>query len=306
MPLEFQTTDCASQTAGATNAYSQVNRQADENVLQSPREELERECQVLSALALQRRQTYLHWQWGLAAFTLSFCAIFGAIMMYLPGRAYEGIVSCTLFVLLTAGLAAFGGYARKTRNGRRVHTLLHRAIAADDAATTGALIDVLSLDDTRAAHLARVQLTRLAPRWTEADLAALTPDQRDGVRRIVDGTPTRRHGDAAGTAVEGREKRTGSLDLRIAVCKALARLGNGEDLAPLKRVIGLPAATAHARQIKRAAKSALGDLEARLDELGRPHTLLRASDAPVTAADELVRAATSPSGTPVDELLRPE
>ena len=105
------------------------------------------------------------------------------------------LVACLFF-----GLAGAELYLRATFRKKEIRSLLESVIAADSTASTGALINVLCVDDYQVTRDARRQLTRLASRWTEEDVAALTPDQREGIRRTLDTIQTARHGDASGAA----------------------------------------------------------------------------------------------------------
>lgn len=271
-------------------------------------EELARLCQELAAASELRRRTYLRWQASLGVILLSAAAILITLVLVSVFGLGEGVSRQVYFVFLAsliASLVGAGGYLRFTSRSAYLNDLVRRVIAADNTATTAALIDALGIDDADLAQSARRQLTHLAPRWTEADLAALTAEQRDGLRRILDGVQTRRHGDASGAATGGRYlgERT---ELRIAICSALGELGNDQDLQVMRRLSRFPAVSSSNRQVGDAALLAAGELEARLAGRHRPHTLLRASNAPPTSPVELVRAAASPAATPPEQLLRPE
>ena len=232
MPLEFAEPERLSQVTDSCDLQENAARSESLVGLPSDLDNLARERRELSMLAIERRRSYLRWHAGLSATSVVVWAMFSAMMLLAPHSAGKQIGASCLFATLIAALICVGGYLRGTRANRRLHALLYRAVEADNPVTTGALIDILSLDDARATQSARMQLAKLAAQWTEADLAALTPEQRDGLRRIVDGVQTRRHGDASGITAESHAKREVSLKLRVSVCEALGALATGRTLQP--------------------------------------------------------------------------
>ena len=302
MPLEFEEPIAGVITNNAPLLkYTNPGREATITPT-SEATALESDCHALSVAAQQRRKSYIRWKAGLGALGLGLMALFSLVQMA-PDAASNPVYGLLLGFIAVA-LFGISGFLSFTCRNKQFRILVQTVISANDTAATGALIDVLGIDDAWAARQARRHLTRLAPRWTEADLAPLTPEQRDGLRRVIDGVQTRRHADASGAAT-GQRYAAERSELRTALCTALGRLGNHKDYQVLLRLAHLLAVSPSVRRVRDAAQAAARVLDARLAEQHRPHTLLRASDAPATSPTELVRAAESPSTTPPKHLLRP-
>lgn len=304
MPLEFVESEATiSKSEVLPNNNHQLGVELDVDLV-SDSQELERNCQKLSEAAHTRRKSFLRWHAGLAATAL---CLFGVIAILLVFQQPGGNVKVVVIPLLTSCVAAIllgiGGYLRVTRQRNEFKRLVESLIEANSTRATGGLIDVLCIDDVPVTRLARRQLTHLAPRWTSEDIAALTPEQRTGLRRAIDGMQTARHGDASGSAL-GHRNTAERNAFRIALITALGRLGDEEDLRMLRTVAHRVGGLLGARPVRDAAKVATQDLAERLAQANRPETLLRASGSPASAAEELLRATVAPGGTPPEQLLR--
>lgn len=267
-------------------------------------QELARTCIALSAAARQRRKTYLRCQGTLSVAAPCTVGVFLVVgPLILPNIAASVPLMCVIPAALVICLVAIGGYLRATRRNDTIQKLTAKIVSADNTLTTPVLIDILSLDDIQVVSESRKQLTRLAPRWTESDFAALDAEQRDRLRNIVDGLPSARHGDASGLAA-GRRYVAERTALRVTLCAVFGRMGNTEDRPALRRAALQPAVTASSRQVRDCAAAALAELDARLALQNRPATLLRASEPPARDEQGLVRAAGPAGAIAADELLR--
>ena len=259
------------------------------------------------AEAAMRRRTIT--RCGIAIIALTMVLYFGLFAGLFLVLANRGWVA--LFVACYASLAAVTiGVGLGMRGSRKSRELKRRRVeflaAQNNVVATGAMLDVLAIERGPVGRTAARALTRVAPLWTDEVVARLTAEQRTMVRRLMRGVnygiranpdPT----DPGSVWIGGIGE---YAQLRIALCAGLSRTGSQEDLRVLRQVAAVPVLTSHSRKVRAAAMEAVAQLEARMAELNRPHTLMRASCAPDARAEELLRAAAADSSVAPDELLR--
>jgi hypothetical protein len=300
MPLEFTEPVRAERASAlAANVELPDHQEVCEGVKLVDTAALARE---VSVSANRRRRVLIRGGFGAVLFALAGAITMVALRYLLPENPTWVYSFLGVYVLLLVGIIGGATSIRKGLSARELRRKVETLAAENTVAASGALIDALAVDDRKTGRIARQALIRLARRWTEEDVAALSASQRGRLRGIVIGMRSAHSGDGSLGPAYRQERAV----LRIAICQALARTGGAEDLRALRQESNFPAVTAFGIKIRAAAREAIPLLEARVAEKNRPQTLLRAATPPSARPEELLRAAASTSNTTADQLLRAE
>jgi len=300
MSLEFQETARADTVAEMPGVASERVESVGPHVLE-PHEVDDLVARVAVAVR-KRRRKLVRGGAAIAAYAVAISILMAALLSMLPVGISPLVTFLALYAALVTGVIGGAVHLSAGRADRKLRQDVEMLAAQDDVRVSGALIDTLYTDDRETAETARQALIGIMARWTEGDVAALTADQRRRIRWMIHQHRAARQNGIRFRRVPLQE----SAEFRVAVCRTLGRLGDAEDLRALRQYAAMPAVTVWAREVRQAAREAIPVLEARLAEQNRPHTLLRASTAPVAAPEELLRATSSSPKTPSNELLRPE
>lgn len=152
--------------------------------------------------------------------------------------------------------------------------------------------------------MAVLTLIQLLPQITPAQAGLL---DRDAIKRLKQAPQTLDRILSCGGSLNLNLSRSNiETDFILALLEALEVVGQEEDLPFVAYHARRDAATPALQRIKARAQEVLSILEARLKEQESQQSLLRASQSPPTATDQLLRPITTSPAEPSHELLRPQ
>jgi hypothetical protein len=189
-----------------------------------------------------------------------------------------------------------------TKSRRKARKAVDALKTTADVKSVGPLVDALSLDDLSAREKARQMLIDLLPRLQPEDSALLNASQRAKLCNILT-IPVENvlYKDVTAIFKPAHDR---AAMIRVAILQAFAQVGDEHALAIVARLAEMETKTDGERRVRDAAVSCLPLLQARVEQLRAPNTLLRASSAEYTNPEILLRPAEHGAATAADQLLR--
>jgi hypothetical protein len=173
----------------------------------------------------------------------------------------------------------------------------------DDVRAIGPLIDTWKLEDGATQKISNQALIDLLPRLQPGDAHLMNTEQRAVLCRILSRGPRGTGGNSSEASQPSLERK---VEMRIAILKAFAQVGDSSTLPIVQRLVHGEAKTTAKQRIQTEAQACLTALELRIEQARNPQTLLRASNAFDASAETLLRAAKGGQVTAPEQLLRPD
>jgi len=209
------------------------------------------------------------------------------------------VFSGAMSLLLILSLAAVNS-CRKPRERRR--NLTARVADQGDVRSIGALIDALSLADTRTHTIALDAICERLPLLKTGDETLLTKSQCARLSYLLSlPVESPLHKDIRALFRPADQR---SIDLRVAILQAFEQIGDSKVLPVVTQLVSRKPGTIGERRIHEAAVSCLAALQLRQEQARSSQTLLRASHLAPAASDTLLRPAEGSQETSSAELLR--
>jgi hypothetical protein len=155
----------------------------------------------------------------------------------------------------------------------------------EDKEVIGPLAEALEFGDKKVAEVARQALTKSLARLVPADSQLLNDDQRKCLHRAL--------------------KAEYQWEFRAAILRALEQVGDSRDIAAVKSIANMEAATFNEKDLKRTAEACLPLVSERAEKEIASKTLLRAASNDAQSGESLLRPASDSADHDESVLLRP-
>lgn len=194
------------------------------------------------------------------------------------------------------------------RSYRRKHSLTNALAQKHNVQQIGPLIQALRAQNTTVRNLAKEALIDLLPTLQASDAALLSDSERSLLLRLLSISPNE-VGYRDLKELFSRSAYRREIALRVSILKALEQVGGAKELPLVERLSrehSLSFKTARMPDIiQKAAAECLPFLQERAREQRASEQLLRASSAPATPDNMLLRPATASAHFLPEQLLRP-